>query len=213
MSAEGSSRKVAHRDAEHQGQLTALFGHHLMGSIDGHLGIQRVEDGLDEQHVHTAFHQRLYLFVIGGKELVVGQFAGCGIADVTTHRTSLVRGSHGAADPSGMLLRSVLIGHRPGYPCTFESHLAGKVFQMIVGLADALAAEGIGCNQVCTGLQITAVNLTDDAWARQVEHVVVARHHTFHLTKPLSAEVTLLQLEPLNLSSHCSVEYQNALLD
>ena len=184
-----------------------------MGCINGHFGVQRVENGLDENNVHAAFHQSLHLFVIGLEELVVGQFAGSRIADVAAHRTGLVRWSHGTAYPSRMFLRSVFVGHRTGNTCSFESHLAGKILQMIVGLADALAAEGIGRNQVGTGLQIAAVNLTDNAGTRQVEHVVVARHHTLHVAKPLSAEVTLRQPELLNLSPHCPVEYQNALLD
>ena len=49
---------------------------------DRRLGVERVEDGLDQQEVGTAFEQPFGLLGIGAAQLVEGDRAQAGIGDV-----------------------------------------------------------------------------------------------------------------------------------
>ena len=48
--------------------------HGLHSGVDGHLGIERVEDGLNQQQVYPTLYQAFHLLYVGDKQLVVGQF-------------------------------------------------------------------------------------------------------------------------------------------
>ena len=56
---------VRDRHREHHRQLDALLVEHLLDGHDGRLGVQRVEDRLDEQHVHAAVHEPAHLLAVG----------------------------------------------------------------------------------------------------------------------------------------------------
>ena len=208
LSAQRPASQVTHGDAQHQRQFPALLFHHAVGGIDGSLGVQRVEDGLHQQRVDSALDQRLNLFPVGLTQFIVGQVAGCGVCHVAAHRTGLVRGTHRTAHKPWPLGGGELVGHPAGHPCALVGHLPTVVLQVIVGLTDALAAEGIGRDKVGTSLQIAAVNVHNDSRARQVEHVVITRHHAWHVAETFAPEVPLRQAIGLNLSSHGTVEYQ-----
>ncbi len=63
-------------------------------------------------------------------------------------------------------------------------------------------------DKVGTSLQIAAVDVHNDSRARQVEHVVITRHHAWHVAESFAPEVPLRQSIGLNLGSHGAVEYQ-----
>ena len=88
--------------------------HGRQSSIDSHFRIQRVKDGLNEQNVHPTLYQRIHLFVVSIKQLVVGELAQGRIAHVGRHRASLVRRTDGACHKAGMVWRTEFVSTSSG---------------------------------------------------------------------------------------------------
>ena len=87
-------------------------------------------------------------------------------------------------------------------------HFLAAILQVVVSLRDTLAAEGVGADDVGTSLQIFAVYVSDDVGSGQVEHVVVALHHHFHILKTSAFEVGFVQMILLYHGTHSTIEYQ-----
>ena len=73
--------------------LVADFGN----GVDRRLGVERVEDGLDQQQVGAAIEQPADLFAIGRAQLIEGDGAEAGIGNVRGDR----RGAVGRAERAG----------------------------------------------------------------------------------------------------------------
>ena len=84
---------------------------------------------------------------------------------------------------------------------------------MIISLRDALTREGVRRNDVGTRLQVTSVNIRDNIRASDVEHIVVALHHSRHIAEALASEVFFCKIILLNLSTHSTIQNQNLLLN
>jgi hypothetical protein len=110
---------------------------------DGGFGVERVEDGFDEQNVDTAFEQGVDLFAVGVAELIEGDRSEAGIVDVggngrrDRHRTERTRDkagqSRGARD---------LIGGFPGRRRRRQIDLAGDALKERI-LNDGIEEFGI----------------------------------------------------------------------
>lgn len=95
---------------------------------------------------------------------------------------------------------------------TLECHFAGAVLQVIISLRNALARKSIRCNNIGASLQVASVNIRYHIRTSNVEHVVVAFHHTRQIAEPLTSEVFFCKIILLNLSTHGTIENQNFLL-
>ena len=134
LSAECTPGQVADGDREHERQFYAFLLHRTHRSIDGTLGIERIEDRLYQQGIHPTLDQTVHLFLVSLEQLIVGQFPGSRVTHVGRHRQRLVRRSDAACHKPRFLRRGVFIGQPTGYPSPFEGHLPSFMFQMIVGL-------------------------------------------------------------------------------
>ena len=70
--------------------------HHLLCCVDCSFGVERVEDGLDEQCIHSAFDEGLYLFGIGIDEFVKGDASLGRVIHIGTDGTGLPCRAYGA---------------------------------------------------------------------------------------------------------------------
>ena len=85
--------------------MSGSGGERLLGFERRHdrgLGVQRVENGLDEDKVDAAVDQGIDLFTIDGLHLVEVDFAEGGIVDVGRKRQRLVGRADRARDPAGL---------------------------------------------------------------------------------------------------------------
>ena len=64
------------------GRLLAVLVEHLLDGDERGLGVERVEDGLDEQHVDAARDERAHLLRVGRLDLVEGDDAEAGVVGV-----------------------------------------------------------------------------------------------------------------------------------
>ena len=64
LTAQRAPCQITHSHGEHNRQFNTTPLHHPQGGIDGHLGIQTVEDGLNQQGIHPTLYQRVNFFVV-----------------------------------------------------------------------------------------------------------------------------------------------------
>ena len=80
---------------------------------------------------------------------------------------------------------------------------------MIVCLRDALTAERVGRDDIGTYFEILAMDVCNDIWASQGEHVVIAFQQSRHILKTVSPEILFSETIALYLRSHRSIENQD----
>ena len=84
---------------------------------------------------------------------------------------------------------------------------------MVVGLGDGRGAEGVGLDEVGTGLQVLLVDFLDDVGSGEREQLVVALHVMGMVAEALAAVVVLAQLVLLDHGAHGTVQDQDAFLE
>ena len=208
LPAERASGLVVDRHTEHQRHLHARLTCSLAECVDAGFGIQRVENGLHEHSIHTALEQGDELLQIGSSQLVERYAAESRVIHIRTHGASLVGGpdaGHNEARPVGC---GEFVSHRP---CQTHGSLIDflhQMFAMIISQRDALTAECIGADDVCSGLQITPVDIGYHIGAGEREHIIVALHLPLDVGKQIAPEILLLQPIRLNHSAHGTIKYQ-----
>ena len=139
------------------------------------LGVQRVEDGLDQQQVDAAFDQRARAFEIGRSELVEIDVAEGRIVDVRRERRRAVRRTERAGDEHHFAgLRGVLVRRAARDLRGGQVDLAHQLFGVVVGLRGMVRRERVRLDDVRARIQVRAMDLGDDLRLRQHQEVVVA---------------------------------------
>ncbi len=108
---------------------TLLVEHAAHGEQRG-LGIERVEDGLDQQHVYAAGDQRARGLAIGRDELVEIDVAEGRVVDVGRQRGRAVGGAERAGHEARLAVaRRVLVGHAARQARGREVELADQALE------------------------------------------------------------------------------------
>ena len=143
--------------------------------VERRLGVERVEDGLDQQQVGAAVEQALDLLAVGGAQIVEGDGAEAGIGNVGRDRGGAVGRADGAGDEARL---AVLGGYAGGGGArelgAFEIQLVGEAREVVIGLRDRGRGKGVGGDDVGAGAQIFGVDVLDRLRLGQDQQVVVA---------------------------------------
>ncbi len=172
-------------------------GRSILRGDDRSLGVQRVEDRLDQEQVDAALAQRSHLLGVRLGDLVERGGAERRVVHPRGKRERDVERSDGAGHET-----VELVGDLPREPRSLERHLGGDVLERVVGLADPRRREGVGGGDVGAGLEVRAMDLADDLGPRQIEDVRVARHvarvvaEAFSPVRLLTAHMLLDQHAP-----------------
>src|SRR6266516_3909883 len=98
LTAQRSSGAVRHRSGNHYREfLSGLFKHLRNGKERG-FGVERVEDGFDQQKIDVSFEQGLGLIEIGLFELIEGDGAESRIVYIWRNRRRHGKGPHGSSN-------------------------------------------------------------------------------------------------------------------
>ena len=213
LTAQCSASQITHRKTDHNRQLYPMLLHHGDGSINHSLAVERIEDGLDEDDISTTFDETIHLFADISEKFIIRNLPGGRITDVRTHGTSFIGRSHISCYEAWFVGCRKLITFDTRQASAFESHLPSTVFQVIISLRNALTREGVRRNDVGARLQVTSVNIRDNIRASDVEHIVVALHHSRHIAEAIASEVFFCKIILLNLSTHGTIQNQNLLLN
>ena len=115
---EGASALVGDRPADHDRESDAVFEEHLLDRKHGRLGVQCVEDGLDQQQVGSAGEQGARTFGVVVHELVERDVAEAGIFDLGRNASGTVGGAEDAGDVARATVACFeFVAQRAGDPC------------------------------------------------------------------------------------------------
>ena len=174
---------------------------------DRRLGVERVEDGLDEEQVGAAVDQRSCGGQVGVGELLVGDVAGGGVVDVGADR----RGARGRAERAGDVAPAAgrggdLVADRAGQPGGLVVELVGQLLHAVVAERHRVGVERVGLDDVGAGLEVLPVDAGDDVGLRDRQQVVVADQVGRPVGEPLAAVAGLVGPVPLDGRAHGAVE-------
>ena len=212
LAGERAAGQVGDRARDHDRQLDALFLEHFARGEDRGLGVQRVEDRLDEDDVGAAVDEAAHLIGIGEPQVVEGDGAVAGIVDVGRDGGGAVGRAERAGDeaaPAVLLLRpqAGAAGKARAVAVEFVDH----VLHAVVGLGDRCGGEGVGLEDVGAGERIAVVDVLDRARLGQRQQVVVALLVAGAVAEACSPEILLHQLQRLDFRAHRAVEHEDAL--
>ena len=184
----------------------------LGDGVERGLGVEGVEDRLEQQQVGAAFDEALGLLAIGFAQLVEGDGAEAGIADVGRDRRGAVGRAHGAGDEA----RPAVLARRDrggllGEAGAGEVELGDELLRAVVGLGDPRRGEGVGRDDVGAGAEVVEVELPHGVRLRQDQNVVVAAQVARPVGEALPAIAGLAELEVLDFRAHGAVEHEDRL--
>ena len=173
------------------------------------LGVQRVEDGLDEQNVHAAVQQSANLFAVGPDQFIKGRSASGRVADVGADGRGFGRRPDGTGHEAdaARLCRHERVRRAPGAFGAGLGQLVRQGFQAVIGEGDGLGIKGVGLDDVGPGLQVFAVDVLDDCRLSDIEQVVVAFEVlALPVLEPIPAEIGFAQLALLDHGPHGAIQ-------
>jgi hypothetical protein len=215
LARERSPALVGDGHGDHHRQRDAGLVEDVAHGRDRSFGVERVEDRLDQQHVHTALDQGPRLLDVGRVQLVEAEAAEGRVLDVGRQRQRLVGGSDGAGHEARLVgrLRGPLPRRLDGEPGRAPVQLDHHVFEGVVGLGDPVAAEGVGLDDVGSRGEIGVVDLTDHVGTGQHQHLVVALEVAGVVREALAAEVGLPEARRLEHGAHGPIEHEDPLCE
>ncbi|MPM08575.1 hypothetical protein SDC9_54888 [bioreactor metagenome] len=221
LAREDAARGVGDGAADHDGQHFAGGVEGFLHREQGGLGVQGVEDGLDQDDIRAAFDQRHGLLEVCLAQLLEGDVARARVVHVGADAGGLGRGAQGACDEARVVRRGVFVAGRARQLGRGQVHLARQIGHAVVFLRNGGGAEGVGLDQVGACGQVFFVDVADHVGAGEREQLVVALHVARKVLEPvartigpavaLTAILRLAQLEALNHRAHGTVEDGNAL--
>ena len=213
LSRQQASRAVGDGAGDHDRQVDAAFVAHLGDGKNRRFGVERVEDGFDQEKVGAAVDQPAHLLAIGGAQLIERDGAKTGIGHVRRDRRGAVgrpeRAGHKAA-PAVIFFRQRRRFARERRPGLIK--LIGDAFHAVIGLRNRRRGKRIGGDDVGAGAKISEVDVAHGVRTAEIEQVVVAAHFAIPGVETRSAIAFLVELERLDHGAHGTVEHQDALL-
>ena len=208
LARERAAGQVGDGAGDHDRQFDAEIVERFQDRIDRRLGVQRVEDGLDQKQVRPALDQAACRLTVGLCKIVECRRAVGGVADVRRDRRGLVGRPDGAGDetPASRLLRHHPVAGLARAAGARHVQLMGDLGHAVVVLGNRRGGKGVGLDDVRAGEQVVLVDLPDGVGLGQHQKVVVALQVLRPVGEPLASEVRFLQLQVLDLRPHGTVD-------
>ena len=180
--------------------------------VEPGLGVQRVEDRLQQQEIGAAVQETVDLLAVRNAQIVEGDGAVAGRRHVRRDRGGAVSRADGASDEARFAVFSRDLDRGvAGEAGAFTAHLIGDVGEVVIGLRDRGRGEGVGGDDVGAGAQIFGVNVLDRLRLGQDQQIVVAAQVAVKILVTLAAKGGLVELKTLDHGAHGAVEHENAL--
>ena len=202
--------QVGDRARDHHRQVAAEL---VVGRLDagiGRLGVQRVEDRLDDEDVGAALDEPLRGLGIGVAQLVEGNRTKAGIVDVRRDRRGAVGRAQRADDEAPLaVLRRRAIARGTRQPRAFSVQLGDDLLHAVIGLRDRRRREGVGGNEIGAGLGIGVVDVLDRLRLGEDEQIVVAANILLPIGEALAAELLLGEPVALDHRAHRAIQHED----
>ncbi len=147
------------------------------GRVDGRLGVEGIEHGFDHEQIHAAGQQPLAGFIVGRAKRLEIDVAQARVIDVGRNRRGAVGWSKDTSHQAGggaLSGRAIVSNRFVSYVGCGLIKFPHNRFQAVVGLRNTGGVEGVGFNDVCTGMKKRRVDPLDQFWLGETQEVVVA---------------------------------------
>ena len=192
--------------------MDALFDEDFLAGKNRRLGVQRVEDRLDQDDVGPAVDQAAQLFAIGDAQIVEGDGAIAGIVHVRRNGCRAVGGPERTGhEPALAVFLLGANGSAAHEARAIAVQLIDHILHAVIGLCDAGGGKGVGFDDVGTSLGVGVVNILNGLGLGQDEKVVVALLMARATAETVAAEMVLTKAKALNLRAHRAVKNKNTL--
>mmetsp|Transcript_17649 Transcript_17649/g.35512 ORF Transcript_17649/g.35512 Transcript_17649/m.35512 type:complete len:254 (+) Transcript_17649:3428-4189(+) len=217
LAGEGAARHVDDGTGDHDWQpraarLLVVF----IDGEEGRLGVERIEDGLDQNDVSTTINQASNLRLVGSDDLIPRAVAEARILDGRRDRQGAVGRADGAGDEArtGGFRSGDLLGSVNSKLACHLVQLVHHVLHTVVGLSDHRTRERVRLANVGTARKVAAVDLPNGIGLREDKQVIVALEllRLRHVGELVTAEVRLGELVLLNSGAHGTIDDHDALL-
>ena len=204
--------KIGDRAGNHDRQTHTLLDENLVAGEDRRLGVQRVEDRLDQDDVGAAVDQPAQLLAIGDAQIVEADGAVAGIVDVRRDRRGAVGRPERAGDEAALAVFLLSADRGAAHqPRAVAVEIVDHVLHAVVGLRDGGGGERVGLEDVGAGDGVLIVDFLDRLRLAQDQQIVVALLVAGAAAEPVAAKMVLVEAEALDLRAHGAVENEDAL--
>ena len=226
------------RRRHHHRERHAVLLEHLLDRDERRLGVERIEDRLDEEHVGAPRDERSHLARVGRFHLVEGDDAEAGIVGIGRIRERHRERADGAGDEAALSVGGAhAIGPFTAFARRLDVDLPREVVQERAGedgvvergvlpppvlarivdeelaLPDVRGAEGVRLDDVGSRLEEATVDVADHLRLREREEVAVVQQVLLGVGKAAPADVRLLHVVGANRRAHRAVDDGDALLE
>ena len=200
--------QIGDRAGDHDRQADFFVGEILGDGVKRRLAIQRVENRLDQQHVHPADDKVVHLVAVSRGDLLEGHLARARIVDVAGNGQRLAHRPDRAGDKNPAILAGVRrlprqLGRR-------EIQVGHDFFHPVIGLGNRGAVESVGLDEVRAGGDVVRMDAADDVRLGENEQVVVAFDIARPILEALPAISRFIQLVPLDHGAHRTIQINDA---
>ena len=212
LTREGAARGVGDRARDRDGQSQAALVEHAESGEDRRLRVERVEHGLDKNQIDPALDQRVAGLEVGGVEILEGDVAKARVGDVGGERGGAVGRPEDARDEARAIrcAGGGGVGGLAGQARAFDVQLAHQGSHVVVGHRHGVGVEGVGLDDVGTGVEVGGMDAADQLGPGQRQQVVVALQVRRPVGEARAAEVRLRERVLLDHRAHRAVEQQDA---
>ena len=178
LTRERAARSIGDRAGDHQRGQDAGLRSMATSRPDRRLGVEGVEDRLDQQHIDASLDEPGDLQAVRLGELPKRHRAESRILDTGRQRQGDVGRSDGTGGPAWSAIALLrLIGGLPGQSggSSVELDDQSRVIEPVLALGNGRARERVGGDDVGAGEQVRQVQLDDRIGLGENEEVVVAR--------------------------------------
>ena len=211
LAGERAAGGVGNGAGDHDGQFAAAFGEGFLDREHRRLGVEGVEHRFNQDDVRAAVHQAARGGFVGVHKLHEGDVAEAGVVDIRRNRAGAAGRANHACDKARLVLRRRGIAGLARQFRAFEVQLINQFLHAVIGHRSGIGVEGVGFQNVGTGLQIGGMDVANNLRLGDGKQVVVALQLRRPVGEALAAIIGFLQLVALNHRAHRAVEQQDAL--
>ena len=213
LAGKNTSGPIGDGAGNHQRDACPARFHHFKAGENRGLGVERVENRLDQQHVGAAVDQTTHLLGISGAQVIEGDSTETGIENIRRNGGGAVGWTDGTRHKAWTPI-FVLSNARGGarQSCSLQVELVGQLGHSVIGLGDAGRGERIGRNDIGAGTKIGEMNSADGFRPGEVEEIIIAANFAVPRVEARAAIGFLLEPEFLNHGAHGAIKNQDALL-
>ena len=178
------------------------------------LGVQRVENGFEQEQIGAAFDEAARLLVIHFAQFVERDAARGRAVHILRHRRGPIRRPHRSRDvPILAGMRGFkLVGHLPGDFRARDVQFASVMFEAVVERGNRVRIERVGFDDVGARFEIGALNGLHDARLRDVQHIEISAQVARVVRELRAAKRRFVNLPRLKHRAHGAVQNDDPLL-